>query len=190
MRLKEAFPAAGIQTTAVFWPAKLQESGKALFFKFSFWDCGEAVLKKFDHILPSCLEKADGVLLVFSFTDRASFEDLPLQISRLAAEGPKAAPVIMAVGTKYPFWLLFDQFAHTDVTEQDVADFRRTWGLPVLRVKSVGARRTLDGRAALLEMAPFLNGLAERLWRRDQVAAGLLPAQPALPGAPHAAHPE
>lgn len=34
------------------WPVKLRESGKPLFFKLSFWDCGEAVLKKFDHILP------------------------------------------------------------------------------------------------------------------------------------------
>ncbi|XP_042334845.1 ciliogenesis and planar polarity effector 2 isoform X1 [Sceloporus undulatus] len=103
----EAAPAPqetiGIQTTPVFWPAKLRESGKALFFRFSFWDCGEAVLRKFDHILPSCLEKADGVLLLFSFTDRASFEDLPLQISRLeAAEGPPAPPLKMVVGTKYP----------------------------------------------------------------------------------------
>ncbi|XP_042334846.1 ciliogenesis and planar polarity effector 2 isoform X2 [Sceloporus undulatus] len=175
----EAAPAPqetiGIQTTPVFWPAKLRESGKALFFRFSFWDCGEAVLRKFDHILPSCLEKADGVLLLFSFTDRASFEDLPLQISRLeAAEGPPAPPLKMVVGTK------FDQFAHTDVTEQDLAAFRRAWGLPVLRVKSARAPRTADGQtlgawAGLSDVAPLLNGLAEHLWRRDQAAAGLLP---------------
>ncbi|XP_061457637.1 ciliogenesis and planar polarity effector 2 isoform X2 [Rhineura floridana] len=160
----------GIQTTTVYWPAKLRESGKALFFKFSFWDCGEAVLKKFDHILPACTEKVDGFLLLFSFTDRASFDDLPHQISRVA-DGVKNA-IKMVVGTK------FDQFAHTDVTDQDVAIFRHTWGLPVLQAKSVNAPRmadgqTLDGRVGLWDMAHLLNGLAEHLWRQDQLVAGL-----------------
>lgn len=70
---------------------------------------------------------------------------------------------------------------HTDVTEQDLTEFRRAWRLPVLRMKSVnGPRladgRTLDGRAGLLEVAHVLNGLAEHLWYQDQVMAGLVPA--------------
>ncbi|XP_053257074.1 ciliogenesis and planar polarity effector 2 isoform X1 [Podarcis raffonei] len=161
----------GIQTTTVYWPAKLRESGKAIFFKFSFWDCGEAVLKKFDHVLPACTEKVDGLLLLFSFTDRASFDDLPNQISRVA-DGANNA-IRMVVGTK------FDQFAHTDVTDRDVTAFRHTWGLPVLRAKSVNAPRladgqTLDGRAGLSDVAHLLNGLAEHLWRQDQLVAGLI----------------
>ncbi|KAJ6656877.1 hypothetical protein lerEdw1_003208 [Lerista edwardsae] len=169
----------GIQTTTVLWPAKLRESGNPLFFRFSFWDCGEAVLKKFDHILPACLEKVDGALFLFSFTDRASFDDLPNQISRVA-EGAKGA-VKIVIGTK------FDQFAHTDVTEPDVAAFCHTWGLPVLRAKSVNAPRlpdgqSLDGRAGLSDVAPLLNRLAEHLWRQDQVAAGLIPPRPGPEG--------
>ncbi|XP_037737145.1 ciliogenesis and planar polarity effector 2 isoform X1 [Chelonia mydas] len=73
----------GIQKTTVYWPAKLRDSGRALIFRFHFWDCGEAALKKFDHILPACKEKADGILFLFSFTDRSSFDDLPSQISRV-----------------------------------------------------------------------------------------------------------
>ncbi|XP_015268067.1 PREDICTED: REM2- and Rab-like small GTPase 1 [Gekko japonicus] len=157
----------GIQTTTVYWPAKLRESSRPLFFKFTFWDCGESVLKKFDHILPACTKKVDGFLLLFSFTDRASFDDLPGQISRVT-EGAKAA-VRIVVGTK------FDQFAHTDVTERDVAAFCHTWGLPVLRAKSVSSP---DGCAGLLDVAHLLNGLAEHLWRQDQWAAGLLPPSP------------
>lgn len=42
----------GIQTTVVFWPAKLQTSDRVVMFRFEFWDCGESALKKFDHILP------------------------------------------------------------------------------------------------------------------------------------------
>lgn len=42
----------GIQTTVVFWPAKLQASDRVVMFRFEFWDCGESALKKFDHMLP------------------------------------------------------------------------------------------------------------------------------------------
>ncbi|XP_044277141.1 ciliogenesis and planar polarity effector 2 [Varanus komodoensis] len=162
----------GIQTTIVYWPAKLRESGRALFFKFSFWDCGEAVLKKFDHILPACTERVDGFLFLFSFTDRASFEDLPNQICRIA-DGAKNA-VKIVIGTK------FDQFAHTDVTEHNVATFRHAWRLPVLRAKSINTPRmgdgqSLDGYARLSDVAHLLNGLAEHLWRQDQAVAGLIP---------------
>ncbi|KAM3824482.1 ciliogenesis and planar polarity effector 2 isoform 2-T2 [Vipera latastei] len=87
----------GIQTSLVYWPAKLRESNRVLFFRFSFWDCGEALLRKFDHILPACREKADAVLFLFSFTDRASFLDLPQQISRVT-DGTKDV-VRMVVGT-------------------------------------------------------------------------------------------
>lgn len=45
-------PSPGIQTTVVFWPAKLQASDRVVMFRFEFWDCGESALKKFDHILP------------------------------------------------------------------------------------------------------------------------------------------
>ncbi|XP_070615453.1 ciliogenesis and planar polarity effector 2 [Erythrolamprus reginae] len=165
----------GIQTSVVYWPAKLRESGQALFFKFSFWDCGEGVLRKFDHLLPACREKADAVLFLFSFTDRTSFLDLPQQIARVM-DGTREV-VQMVVGTK------FDQFAHTDVTESDLVAFSRTWGLPILRTQSVGERHS-DGYASLAEVAHLLNRLAEHLWRQDQVAAGLVfwRGEPSGPG--------
>ncbi|XP_030041747.1 ciliogenesis and planar polarity effector 2 [Microcaecilia unicolor] len=163
----------GIQTATVYWPVKLKSSARVLMFKFQFWDCGEATVKKFDHILPACKEKADAVLFLFSFTDRTSFDDLPNQISRVLDGSEKLARIV--VGSK------FDQYMHTDVMEQDVAEFQRTWQLPVLRMKSVnGLRladgRTLDGRAGLTDVAHVLNRLAEHLWHHDQVAAGLVPA--------------
>ncbi|KAH1175615.1 hypothetical protein KIL84_022140 [Mauremys mutica] len=208
----------GIQLTTVYWPAKLRDSGRALIFRFHFWDCGEAALKKFDHILPvsqargwgschallspgelrltkhstwvwisaprslgdvqnwaggACKEKADGILFLFSFTDRSSFDDLPSQISRVT-EGSETL-VKIVIGSK------FDQFMHADVTERDLAEFRQAWRLPVLRMKSVNGPRladgqTLDGRAGLAHVAHVLNGLAEHLWYQDQVMAGLVPA--------------
>ncbi|KAF6108086.1 ciliogenesis and planar polarity effector 2 [Phyllostomus discolor] len=144
-------------------------------FRFEFWDCGESALKKFDHMLPACKEKTDAFLFLFSFTDRASFEDLPGQLTRLAGEAPGV--VRMVIGSK------FDQYMHTDVPERDITAFRQAWELPLLRVKSVPGRRladgrTLDGRAGLADVAHVLNSLAEQLWHQDQVAAGLLPNPP------------
>ncbi|XP_057601320.1 ciliogenesis and planar polarity effector 2 isoform X3 [Hippopotamus amphibius kiboko] len=167
--------AQGIQTTVVFWPAKLQASNRVVMFRFEFWDCGESALKKFDHMLPACKEKTDAFLFLFSFTDRASFEDLPGQLARVAGETPGG--VRMVIGSK------FDQYMHTDVPERDLTAFRQAWELPLLRVKSVPGRRladgrTLDGRAGLADIAHVLNGLAEQLWHQDQVAAGLLPNRP------------
>ncbi|XP_014375213.1 REM2- and Rab-like small GTPase 1 isoform X2 [Alligator sinensis] len=163
----------GIQTTVVYWPAKQGESGRAVIFRLQFWDCGEAALRKFDHILPACREKADAILFLFSFTDRSSFDDLPAQISRVV--GDAGSLIRIVVGTK------FDQFMHADVTERDVAEFQRTWHLPVFRAQSAAGprqvgRRTPDAGTGLWEVAPLLNGLAEHLWHQDQVAAGLIPA--------------
>lgn len=152
----------GIQTTVVFWPAKLQASDRVVMFRFEFWDCGESALKKFEHMLPACKENADAFLFLFSFTDRASFEDLPGQLARVAGEAPGV--VKMVIGSK------FDQYVHTDVPERDLAAFRR-----------LADGRTLDGRAGLADVAHVLNGLAEQLWHQDQVAAGLLPAPEACP---------
>ncbi|OWK12707.1 hypothetical protein Celaphus_00014670 [Cervus elaphus hippelaphus] len=164
---------AGLETTVVFWPAKLQASNRVVMFRFEFWDCGESALKKFEHMLPACKENADAFLFLFSFTDRASFEDLPGQLAQVAGEAPGV--VRMVIGSK------FDQYMHTDVPERDLAAFRQAWPLPLLRVKSVPGRRladgrTLDGRAGLADVAYVLNGLADQLWQQDQAAAGLLPA--------------
>ncbi|XP_054114769.1 ciliogenesis and planar polarity effector 2 isoform X7 [Callithrix jacchus] len=121
---------------------------------------------------PACKENTDAFLFLFSFTDRASFEDLPGQLARIAGEAPGV--IRMVIGSK------FDQYMHTDVPERDLIAFRQAWELPLLRVKSVPGRRladgrTLDGRAGLADIAHILNGLAEQLWHQDQVAAGLLP---------------
>ncbi|XP_053546232.1 ciliogenesis and planar polarity effector 2 [Bombina bombina] len=160
----------GIQTTCVYWPACLRDSERPVIFCFQFWDCGEAAIRKFDHIMPACKEKADAVLFLFSFTDRSSFEDVPALMSRTLSDDEAMARVV--IGTK------LDQYMHTDVTEQDLWDFQQTWHLPVMRVRSVNSPqlsdgRGLDGRVGIADASPVLNELAELLWHRDQVSAGL-----------------
>lgn len=48
----------------------------------------------------ACEEKTDAFLFLFSFTDRASFEDLPAQLTRIAGQAPGV--VRMVIGSKYP----------------------------------------------------------------------------------------
>ncbi|XP_061584520.1 ciliogenesis and planar polarity effector 2 [Cololabis saira] len=148
----------GIETTVVYWPAKLRESGRVVFFRLQLWDCGENALRRFDHLLPSCREQLDAVLLLFSFTDRTSFDDLPNQITKWTGS-PEGHVVKVVVGTK------FDLFMHCDVTERDVKEFQETWRLPVLHT---GGEVT-DG---LGDIAPLLNCLAENLWYQDCLTAG------------------
>eukprot|EP00066_Takifugu_rubripes_P007703 XP_003973425.1 PREDICTED: REM2- and Rab-like small GTPase 1 [Takifugu rubripes] len=144
----------GIETTMVYWPVKLREGGKVLFFCLQLWDCGENALRRFDHFLPSCQEQVDAVLLLFSFTDKTSFDDLSNQITRWTG----TSLVKVVVGTK------FDLFMHCDVTETDVRTFEETRSLPVLHMGG----EDIDG---LGDVAPLLNCLAENLWHQDSVAA-------------------
>lgn len=50
----------------------------------------------------ACKEEADAALFLFSFTDRASFEELPALMGRVLGPGD-CGIVRMVVGTKYPF---------------------------------------------------------------------------------------
>uniref|UniRef100_A0A8V0ZDW8 Ciliogenesis and planar polarity effector 2 n=1 Tax=Gallus gallus TaxID=9031 RepID=A0A8V0ZDW8_CHICK len=73
----------GIEVSTLFWPAVPLGSERPVLFQLRFWDCGESALRKFEHLLPACREEADAVLLLFSFTDRASFEELPARLARV-----------------------------------------------------------------------------------------------------------
>ncbi|XP_058488543.1 ciliogenesis and planar polarity effector 2 [Solea solea] len=152
------YETTGIETSVVYWPVKLKDSGRVLFFRLQLWDCGENALRRFDHLLPSCKEQVDAVLFLFSFTDRTSFDDLSNQIAKWMV--PPVSPVVkLVVGTK------FDLFMHCDVAERDVKLFQERWRLPLLRVGG----EVSDG---LGDVAPVLNCLAEQLWHQDCVTAG------------------
>ncbi|XP_027002728.1 ciliogenesis and planar polarity effector 2 isoform X1 [Tachysurus fulvidraco] len=146
------YETSGMETFAVFWPVKLREGGRVLFFHFQLWDCGENAMRRFDHMLTSCKEHVDAILFLFSFTDRGSFEDLSNQMSRITEPSDRLVRVV--VGTK------FDLFMHTDVTESDIMRFQEVWGMPVFRVGG-------DVSGGLGEITPLLNALAENLWHQD-----------------------
>ncbi|XP_062853058.1 ciliogenesis and planar polarity effector 2 [Trichomycterus rosablanca] len=146
------YETTGIETSVVWWPVKLRESGRKLFFQFQLWDCGESAMHRFDHMLPSCKEQVDAILFLFSFTDSNSFEDISNHMSRITE--PSESLVRLVVGTK------FDLFMHTDVTESEITRFQEEQGIPVFRVGG-------DVSGGFGEVAPLLNALAENLWHQD-----------------------
>ncbi|XP_053941906.1 ciliogenesis and planar polarity effector 2 isoform X2 [Cuculus canorus] len=154
----------GIEVTTVYWPAKLRATGRPVIFQLEFWDCGDGALRKFEYLLPDCKEEADAILFLFSFTDRLSFEELPAQMSRVV--GPDEENLIkVVIGTK------FDLVTQAAVPEAAVVAFEEAQGVPVLRAgNGPGAGM---GRAGVARVAPILDTLAERLWRHDQVRAGV-----------------
>ncbi|XP_050838492.1 ciliogenesis and planar polarity effector 2 isoform X3 [Serinus canaria] len=162
----------GIEATTLFWPAKPRGSGRPVLFQLHLWDCGDGALRKFEHLLPgcpraqACKEEADAALFLFSFTDRASFEELPALMGRVLGPGDRHL-VRVVVGTK------FDLAPHAAVTEGDVRAFEGTQGLRVLRAG--GTAGAGGARAGLARVAPVLDALVEELWRRDQVTAGVTP---------------
>ena len=55
------FLPAGIETIVLYWPVKLRENGRVLFFRLEIWDCGENALRRFDHLLPVSITYNSGM---------------------------------------------------------------------------------------------------------------------------------
>ncbi|XP_064599239.1 ciliogenesis and planar polarity effector 2-like [Liolophura sinensis] len=154
----------GIQTSLVYWPAKIIHLNKVVMFQLQFWDAGENALKKFDHVLPACVERVDALLFLFSFVDKSSFEDLPQQLSRFTNPGDDTCKIVM--GTK------FDLHAHSEITQREIRDFEHQWNIPILRIRNVPDYQQNKTKTDLNEVAPLLNTICEYLWQRDLILAG------------------
>lgn len=167
----------GIQTSIVYWPAYVKTIDKTILFKLQIWDCGENALKKFDHVLPACKDKADGVIFTFSFSDKSSFDDLPQQMSRIVSSDDNFCRFI--VGTKV-------DVPQSEVTQTDVEEFEDAWKLPILSVQNTPDHHNHHhgnsmatggdfGRTELRDIAPLLNYVCDELWKRDQILASNIP---------------
>ncbi|KAL5490826.1 hypothetical protein EMCRGX_G016013 [Ephydatia muelleri] len=168
----------GIQTTTIYWPAKIASSRKVIVLELELWDSGERAMNKFDHILSACQEATDGYVFFFSYADRHSWEDLPHLIARTT--GRKDSTLKMVVGTHA-------DSVQREVTEAEIEQFQNTTKLITLPITNINSprladRRTPDGRAGVMEIAPFMNALTQILlvhdWNR-----GLLPSSLVTPSA-------
>lgn len=151
---------AGIQTTKMYWPVKIAHLNKPILMNLTLWDTGEIAVKKFDHILPACKSGVDGILFLFSFVDKGSWEEIPHLISRFTDPGDKLAKIV--IGTK------FDQYAHSEVSQRELRDFEARWDIPILKVCNFPSH---DPGENMLSIIPVLNCICEHLWQNDVMRA-------------------
>ncbi|CAG5121860.1 unnamed protein product [Candidula unifasciata] len=147
---------AGIQTTKIYWPVKIAHLNKKVLMNLTFWDTGEVSSKKFDHIFPACKSELDGILYLFSFVDKSSWEELPNLIARLTEPGDTLATTV--IGTK------FDQFAHSEVSQRDLRNFEKRWQTTVLKISNVPTCDDSNGLGAIISL---LNCICNNLLKRD-----------------------
>ena len=158
---------AGISTYTVFWPAQIKDSEQVVMFKLTLYDTGENTLKRFDHVLAACKDKVDGVIFSFSFADKASFDDLSHQMSRVTSADDNFCRFV--IGTKL-------DLAATEVTGRDVSNFENAYNLPVLGISSTNETSAHASQGQSLpeetvQLTPLLNYICDELWRRDQALA-------------------
>ncbi|KAI5713216.1 hypothetical protein M8J75_014590 [Diaphorina citri] len=146
---------AGIQKTNILWPVKIWE--KIILFKLQCWDVGENSLKKYSHILPSCKNRADGIVFVFSFMDRSSFNDLIPNINKMTKDDP-SHPAITIIGSRY------NPAMNMEVTLAETRELELKYRIPVLKMNVVSPGE----RHEVSKVAPLLNIMCEQLWMRDQ----------------------
>jgi hypothetical protein len=76
----------------------MAEACFCIIYQLHIWEAGDSAVRKYGHVYPACKEGAQGVLFTFSFTDRASWEDLPALIQRTRLPQDSLTPV----GARYP----------------------------------------------------------------------------------------
>lgn len=143
---------AGIRKTNVYWPVKIWD--KTILFKLQFWDAGENSLKKYSHILSACKEKADAIVLIFSYTDVGSFQEIPQLMNKLS-QGHHPANIV--IGNRY------SSSKSQEVSNAQTKDFELKWKVRVLRLSSAVSERN-----EVHKISPIMNVICEQLWIRDQ----------------------
>lgn len=141
----------GVRSTIVYWPARVQ--GKLVLFKLNIWDAGDSAVRKYGHVYPVCKEGADGALVVFSFTDRASWEELPGLVQRTAQPQDNITPIV--VGTKY------GNVQENEVSGAEVQEFEQSWNIPIIRVRH---QAQSTSPPSIPDVSAALNTICEQLW--------------------------
>lgn len=143
----------GVRMTTLYWPAKVQNS--LVFFKLDLWEAGDGASKKYGHVFPSCRDGAHAVLPVFSFTDRATWQEIPELISRATGPTQQQPAFPIVIGNR------FGLGSDTTVSATEVAEFEATTNISVVRVRN---QTNSSNPASLPEVASALNTICEQLW--------------------------
>jgi len=142
----------GVRTTQVYWPARV--AAKLVLFRLQLWDAGDAAVRKYGHVYPVCREGAAAALLLFSFTDRQSWEELPGLVQRtVMGQEPPLLPLI--VGSR------FGHPTEAEVGVEEVEEAEASWNIPVIRIRHQGQPAP---PGPLPEVAAALNTICEQLY--------------------------
>lgn len=144
----------GIQTTTLYWPIKRSEETIEL-LQVELWDTGERALRKYEHILSSCLSSTNMVAFFFSYSDRSSWEELPDILAQASTKIQSHLKVVL--GTK-----LDTPTRH--VTAEEVEQFEHTHQIRVIPISNIseeGEGSSSTTRGDLHDICTPLNTLAE-----------------------------
>ncbi|CAF0739035.1 unnamed protein product [Didymodactylos carnosus] len=146
-------PTIGIQTTAIYWPVKLNQPNRPTYmFRLDMWDTGPSSFQNFDYIEKDCFESVDLVMFVISASDRDGFNHLPELINeKLTQASPTRSFSTIVFITK------FDQLS--DLTASDAEQFQTKYNVPVYLFSSVHTN--------FRSTSSYLTMICERLWKRD-----------------------
>uniref|UniRef100_A0AAY5L7Z1 Ciliogenesis and planar polarity effector 2 n=1 Tax=Esox lucius TaxID=8010 RepID=A0AAY5L7Z1_ESOLU len=201
------YETTGIETSVVYWPVKLRESGRVLFFRLQLWDCGENALRRFDHLLPVGLEYHKlahpyNNKMALNCTDSVILEKIYLIpiflcVFQSCKEQVDAILFLFSFTDRVSFDDLTNQIARgTELcdrvvklvvgtkfdlfTHTDVTEREVTRFQEVSGLPVFRMGGDVTNASNLGEVAPLLNCLAEHLWHQDCVAA-MAPAIPTHP---------
>ena len=149
----------GVQTTTIYWPAKLMGPQEHIeLMQIEFWDTGERALRKFEHILPSCLSGTNCIAFLFSYADRNSWLELPNIITQATATGKIDSHLKIVIATRA-------DSSEYQVTQEEVEQFEQEHNISVLSICNVNnwftSEGALDGQKEIEDVTVFLNTLTK-----------------------------
>ena len=87
-RDSKVYESLGLIVQTIYWPVcEAGKAGKVTLVCLELWDCGARVSSQYPYLMQQCTKDASACLLVFSLTDRASWDEMPSLMGR-AAEFP------------------------------------------------------------------------------------------------------
>eukprot|EP00800_Vazella_pourtalesii_P021667 TRINITY_DN8158_c2_g1_i2.p1 TRINITY_DN8158_c2_g1~~TRINITY_DN8158_c2_g1_i2.p1 ORF type:complete len:192 (+),score=28.04 TRINITY_DN8158_c2_g1_i2:33-608(+) len=85
----KVYESLGIVVQTIYWPVceveKRGKEAKVIIVCLEVWDCGTRVSAQYPYLMKQCTENADACLLVFSLTDRLSWEEMPNLMGKASA---------------------------------------------------------------------------------------------------------
>ncbi|KAK9497238.1 hypothetical protein O3M35_004595 [Rhynocoris fuscipes] len=147
------YETVGISITDIYWPIKIWD--KIIIFKLTIWDPGSNSFKKYTHIPWSCNDKADMQLLIFSYNDLSSFNEILPMINKSNKKSEETLPGILLIGNRY--------FPKNEVTISDLQEIKLKNNINILTLPNFTTNSN-----EITKISPILNAICEQLWFRDQ----------------------